>query len=372
MKCCYAIPGCKCCCNSCNNCALGWADRNRKPLLYFKAVVVLIALVFSFVAVTGLASGVGVLKTVPWMQFKVVNINNVTSSLYSTRIYPFVNAEEQADGSVSIETTGTCGKTKMTVIPQNDSCTSGDYGTTTDGCYWDCAGFQMGATGSSVGSRYVLMGDIILGNVWGMSIAASNGETLSSVYNLGQWSNTSCTDPSSCQYDTHDFPISWQKASSMQYFSTTFGETLPKCSEITVGLYWTAIMTVIFTFVTLVNTRQRLDPRHDTGFTKCSTMISCIMPIIFNSATVLNWSENCYLHVDKVLEPSLSIGWVSFVIALFVGNIPAFIIDFLIPVPPETDTVVVEEDKIDPVMSLTENQREEIKNPNEPPQAIVV
>jgi len=303
IKCC-GYPGCEKCCLSSNACGIGWGDRNRKWLSYLKLALVIMSLAFSLVSVVGLHGSSAVLLSVPYMKYDVVS-TKVASQWASTRIYD--------DSGL------------MTILIQ-DKCPIPDSGTTPSGLLWNCKTIS--------NARSVIIGGTVYANVWGTTVVSKDGRDLSASMIVGNWTDQAkCSDAGdpACTYNTYSFPMPWKTAQSIYSFSTE--GVSDACAESEGSMKMTAIMTVIFTVVNLLGALARRDGAHDTGYVKCPNLISNIMPIIFNSASILQFVNNCYNSVSADQHPVVGIGYTSFLIALFFGNIPCIIIDGLIPVP---------------------------------------
>ncbi len=78
----------------------------------------------------------------------------------------------------------------------------------------------------------------------------------------------------------------------------------------------------------------------DSTWQKCPGYISSILPICLNLSALTQYSDNCYSHLKNgsgVSNVQYGAGFICYVLYLVLSNVPALIINFIIPVPDHED-----------------------------------
>jgi hypothetical protein len=108
-----------------------------------------------------------------------------------------------------------------------------------------------------------------------------------------------------------------------------------QCGQNSVGLQFTAVLTLITILAKLSSAKARMSEDTDNGFEKCKGMITCIIPMVSTLAALFRYKAVCYtelLEDPRITGAELGPGYTLFMLSLF-NNAICFLIHLLTPVP---------------------------------------
>jgi len=168
----------------------------------------------------------------------------------------------------------------------------------------------------------------IYGNIWGIAFFCDGGTCPAHASNLVQSNST----------------LDWTKPTSWDDASATAGSDFNNgCKDAATSFKIIVIaMGVIGNFANTVNAMNRVDPANDY-YEKCLGILGSIIPVVTNLSVIAAFPEKCNVsgaHYTSSLGP----GYICFLLAVILGNIPALFIELAIRAPPPDEFEAKEQD----------------------------
>jgi len=92
---------------------------------------------------------------------------------------------------------------------------------------------------------------------------------------------------------------------------------------------------LFFAILSLLQGLNRMDADWDTNGNKCMMLFTTFSAVVCNSIAVGVFSADCFAAAHKYdMHPKMGIGYYSFIVCILAANIPNFIINLVIKVPP--------------------------------------
>jgi hypothetical protein len=253
-----------------------WADDNRYGLCNFNTFLVFVGLILSIVAACGLSTDAGVMENTYWMSYK-------------------------------------------TVIEKGMNCTLTNPETT------EKMNVQVLSYSEKNGNHYA--------NLWG-------------VYHTCDEVNLNFKGPTGIMaYNVAHCPINGDKtkswgtikddANNLEHSCDKSMDVAP-CADSAKAFEFGVIVGCITTFLTLIQAPARSIRANDID-KKCMSCVTAIIPILTSIVTVLEYSKFCIDEVSSEADPQMGPGFILYLIALFIANVPAFFIHLAIPAPQMVD-----------------------------------
>jgi len=109
-----------------------------------------------------------------------------------------------------------------------------------------------------------------------------------------------------------------------------------KCKDQSTSLFILLVGNMVATFAAILGSMQRAKREWDSPYVKCPNFFAHSCPLIFNLSTLSAYDGACYTNIPGYCNAKWGVGFVCVLCSLFC-NVPSWVINLIIPAPPDED-----------------------------------